>query len=181
MAEHGSLRGWAPRGRRLTAKVPHRRWKTTTFLAALRHDRIAAPWLLDGPIDGESFGAYVEKVLVPKLREGDIVIMSAVTTPGCLREFCVKSGLSVFLTAACGRSPEAPRAGTRQNLVGAVAAHDLDGSSSSSWLQPIGSRPRVVGGHRRFVGGIVRRAALDVEVSPNANRDDAGVDVVLAL
>ena len=69
------LRGWAPRGRRLKAKVPHRRWKTMTFLAALRHDRIDAPWLLDGPIDGASFRAYVEKVLVPTLRPGDIVII----------------------------------------------------------------------------------------------------------
>ena len=40
------LRGWAPRGERLRAKVPHGRWKTTTFLAALRHDRVEAPWLL---------------------------------------------------------------------------------------------------------------------------------------
>jgi transposase len=69
------LRGWAPRGKRLVAKVPHRRWKTTTFMAALRLDRIDAPWLLEGPIDGESFRAYVERVLVPTLREGDIVIM----------------------------------------------------------------------------------------------------------
>ena len=69
------LRGWAPYGERLIAKVPHGRWKTTTFLAALRHDRIAAPWLLDGPIDGESFRTYVEKVLLPTLRAGDIVIM----------------------------------------------------------------------------------------------------------
>lgn len=69
------LRGWAPRGRRLTSKVPHGRWETTTFLAALRHDRIDAPWLLEGPIDGESFRTYVEKVLVPTLRRGDIVIM----------------------------------------------------------------------------------------------------------
>ena len=69
------LRGWAPRGSRLKAKVPHRRWKTMTFLAALRHDRIEAPWLLDGPIDGDSFRAYVEKVLVPTLRPGDIVII----------------------------------------------------------------------------------------------------------
>ena len=46
-----------------------------TFLAALRHDRIDAPWLLEGPIDGESFRTYVEKVLVPALRPGDIVIM----------------------------------------------------------------------------------------------------------
>jgi transposase len=69
------LRGWAPRGMRLNAKVPHRRWRTTTFLAALRHDRIEAPWVLDGPIDGESFRTYVEKVLVPTLKPGDIVIM----------------------------------------------------------------------------------------------------------
>jgi transposase len=69
------LRGWAPRGMRLPAKVPHRRWRTTTFLAALRHDRIEAPWVLDGPIDGESFRTYVEKVLVPTLKPGDIVIM----------------------------------------------------------------------------------------------------------
>jgi transposase len=69
------LRGWAPLGMRLPAKVPHGHWKTTTFLAALRHDRIEAPWLLDGPIDGQSFQTYVEKVLVPTLRPGDVVIM----------------------------------------------------------------------------------------------------------
>jgi transposase len=69
------LRGWAPRGRRLPAKVPHGRWKTMTFLAALRHDRIDAPWFIEGPIDGESFRTYVEKVLLPTLRPGDIVVM----------------------------------------------------------------------------------------------------------
>ena len=69
------LRGWAPRGQRLTAEVPHGHWKTMTFLAALRHDRIEAPWLLDGPIDGDSFRTYVERVLVPTLKPGDIVIM----------------------------------------------------------------------------------------------------------
>ena len=69
------LRGWAPRGLRLQTKAPHGRWKTTTFLAALRHHRIDAPWLFDGPIDGESFRTYVEKVLVPTLHPGDIVIM----------------------------------------------------------------------------------------------------------
>jgi len=70
-----ALRGWAPRGQRLAGKVPHGRWKTMTFLAALRHDRIEAPWLLDGPINGESFLLYVEKVLLPTLHPGDIVIM----------------------------------------------------------------------------------------------------------
>ena len=69
------LRGWAPRGQRLEAKVPHGHWKTMTFLGALRHDRVEAPWLIDGPINGERFSLYVEKVLVPTLRPGDIVIM----------------------------------------------------------------------------------------------------------
>jgi len=69
------LRGWAPRGLRLKAKVPHGHWQTMTFVAALRHDRIDAPWLLDGPINGETFQLYVEKVLVPTLKPGDIVVM----------------------------------------------------------------------------------------------------------
>ncbi len=69
------LRGWAPRGQRIKASVPHGHWQTMTFLAALRHDRVTAPWLLDGPINGESFRVYVEDILVPTLRPGDIVIM----------------------------------------------------------------------------------------------------------
>jgi len=69
------LRGWAPRGRRLKAKVPQGRWRTLTLLAALRCDRIDAPCVIDGPIDGESFLAYVEQVLVPILKPGDIVII----------------------------------------------------------------------------------------------------------
>lgn len=69
------LRGWAPRGERLLAKVPHGRWTTMTFLAALRHDRLTAPWLIDGPINGESFRLYLDKVLIPTLRPGDIVVM----------------------------------------------------------------------------------------------------------
>jgi transposase len=69
------LRGWGPRGKRLPGKVPQRRWKTMTFVAALRLDRIDAPWLLEGPIDGETFRTYVARVLLPTLRQGDIVIM----------------------------------------------------------------------------------------------------------
>jgi transposase len=62
-------------GPRLVAKVPHGHWRTLTFLAALRFDRIDAPCVIDGPIDGETFLAYVEQVLVPTLKSGDIVIM----------------------------------------------------------------------------------------------------------
>jgi transposase len=69
------LHGWAPKGRRLTDKVPHGHWKTATFLAALRNDRIEAPCLFDGPINGERFLAYVEQFLVPTLKRDDIVIL----------------------------------------------------------------------------------------------------------
>ena len=69
------LCGWAERGRRLVDKIPHGHWKTTTFLAALRNDRIDAPCLFDGPINGERFLAYVEQELVPTLKPGDIVVL----------------------------------------------------------------------------------------------------------
>lgn len=69
------VRGWAPRGQRLKEKVPHGHWRTLTFLAALRHDRITAPCVLDGPINGESFRAYIEQFLAPTLAPGDIVVM----------------------------------------------------------------------------------------------------------
>jgi putative transposase len=69
------LRGWAPKGERLVDKVPHGRWKTATFLAALRNDRIDAPCLFDGPINGERFRAYVEQFLAPTLKPGDVVIL----------------------------------------------------------------------------------------------------------
>src|SRR6476660_5490634 len=67
--------GWAPKGERLRAGVPHGRWKTTTFVAALRLSGRVAPMVLDGPINGPAFQAYVEQVLVPELKRGDIVVM----------------------------------------------------------------------------------------------------------
>ena len=67
--------GRAPRGERLRAAVPHGHWKTTTFVAGLRNSGMVAPMVLDGPINGAAFQAYVEQVLIPELRPGDIVIM----------------------------------------------------------------------------------------------------------
>jgi transposase len=67
--------GRAPRGERCRAAVPHGHWKTTTFTAGLRLHGLAAPMVLDGPMDGDAFRAYVEQVLVPDLDPGDIVIM----------------------------------------------------------------------------------------------------------
>jgi transposase len=69
------LRGWGAKGKRLRGFAPHGHWRTLTFLGALRCDRLAAPCVFDGPINGECFRAYVEQQLVPVLKTGDIVIM----------------------------------------------------------------------------------------------------------
>ena len=69
------LRGRAPKGERLRAGIPHGHWKTTTFVAGLRLDGIAAPMVLDGPINRDAFQAYVDQVLVPELKPGDVVVM----------------------------------------------------------------------------------------------------------
>ncbi len=69
------LRGRSKRGERCHAAVPHGHWKTTTFTAGLRLDGLTAPMLLDGPMNGAAFLAYVEQVLAPTLAPGDLVIM----------------------------------------------------------------------------------------------------------
>lgn len=69
------LRGWAPKGERLPGAAPFGHWNTSTFIAALRCDRIDAPWVFDGPVNGDVFRTYVEKVLIPTLVPGDVVVM----------------------------------------------------------------------------------------------------------
>jgi transposase len=69
------LRGWSQKGKRLVDKTPHGHWKTSTLVAGLRSDGVVAPVVFDGPINGISFRAYLEQVLVPVLRAGDIVVM----------------------------------------------------------------------------------------------------------
>jgi transposase len=70
--------GWAKRGERLVYKLPHGTWKTVTFVAALRHDRVTAPLVLEGPMTGEIFKAYVEQHVAPTLQQDDIVFMDNV-------------------------------------------------------------------------------------------------------
>jgi len=72
--------GRCPRGERLRVGIPHGHWKTTTFVGALTLRGFIAPFVLDGPINRDAFETYVEKVLVPQLRAGDIVIMDNLTS-----------------------------------------------------------------------------------------------------
>lgn len=67
--------GRCPRGKRLAATRPYGHWQTLTFVAALRCDRLAAPCVFDGPINGPRFLAYVAQCLLPTLSAGDIVIL----------------------------------------------------------------------------------------------------------
>jgi len=67
--------GRAPRGQRRRAGVPHGHWKTTTLVAGLRASGLVAPFVLDGPINRSAFEAYVEQILVPERRVGDVVIL----------------------------------------------------------------------------------------------------------
>jgi transposase len=69
------LRGRARRGERLVGKIPHGHWKTTTFVAGLRSDALTAPCVIDGPMNGNTFLAYVEQILAPSLKPGDIVVL----------------------------------------------------------------------------------------------------------
>lgn len=67
--------GRCPRGTRLIGRVPHGHWKTITFVAALRHNGITAPFVVDRPMNGAIFRIYVERVLAPTLKPGDVVVL----------------------------------------------------------------------------------------------------------
>tara|TARA_R110002051_G_scaffold176316_1_gene246287 strand:+ start:3213 stop:3734 length:522 start_codon:yes stop_codon:yes gene_type:complete len=69
------LRGWGPKGTRVLGRAPHGKWRTLTFLAALRANGLKAPCVFDGPVNGEAFRAWVAQMLVIELSLGDIVVM----------------------------------------------------------------------------------------------------------
>lgn len=92
------LYGRAQRGTRCRAPIPHGHWKTTTFVGALRCDTLTAPMVLDGPMNAATFLAYVESVLVPALRPGDIVVMDNLPAhkPQGVRRAIEAAGASLF-------------------------------------------------------------------------------------
>jgi hypothetical protein len=107
--------GRAPRGRRLVAKVPHGRWHTLTFLPALRHDRLDAPCVFDGPINGELFLNYVEQVLVPTLKPGDIVVFDNLGShKGKAVRRAIAVGAKLFFLPPYSPGPQSDRTGLRQ-------------------------------------------------------------------
>ena len=96
------LYGRAPQGKRLVDKVPHGHWKTTTFICGLRYDGVTAPFVLDGPMDGPHFLAYVEQILAPTLKKGQIVFLDNVSThkvDGVEEAIKARGACAVFLPA----------------------------------------------------------------------------------
>jgi len=93
------LYGRALRGRRLLAQAPFGHWKTTTFVAALRQGGLTAPMVLDGPMTGEAFLAYVEQVLIPTLEPDDIVVMDNLPAhkTAAVRDAIAAAGAQFFL------------------------------------------------------------------------------------
>jgi len=108
--------GRSPRGKRLVAAVPHGHWKTSTLVAGLRLDGIVAPLVIDHPMNGVTFRAYVEQHLAPRLTQGDIVVcdnLQCHKAPG-VRAAIEARGAELPLPAALLARPEPDRAGLRQ-------------------------------------------------------------------
>lgn len=119
--------GRAPRGERLVAAVPHGHWRTTTFIAGLRQSGVIAPLVLDGPMTGAAFRAYVEQALAPTLKPGDVVVMDNLAAHKVvgIEEAITLAGASLLYPTApisirssnsspnsrpcCARPPPAPR------------------------------------------------------------------------
>jgi len=110
------LYGRAATGQRLFAKAPFGHWKTTTFVAALRRNGLGAPMVLDGPMTGQAFLAYVEQVLIPTLKPGDIVALD---------------NLPAHKIAAVRGAIEAVNAGEKMHRRAGVKMHHGGGRASS--------------------------------------------------
>jgi transposase len=74
------FRGRCPIGQRCIGAIPHGHWQSSTFIAALRHQSVAAPFLIEGPVDAEVFTVYLQQVLCPQLLAGDTVILDNLST-----------------------------------------------------------------------------------------------------
>jgi transposase len=92
------LRGWGPKGQRLRSSVPCGRWQTVTMICGIRHDGACAPGLIDGPMDGPAFLAYLEQQLLPELEAGDVLVMDNLSTHKVagVAELCGRFGVEVL-------------------------------------------------------------------------------------
>ena len=108
--------GRSPSGERLVAAVPHGHWRTTTFIAGLRQTGIVAPLVLDGPMTGLAFRAYVEQFLAPALEPGDVVVLDnlAAHKVDGVRQAIAAAGASILYLPPYTPGPQPDRAAVRQ-------------------------------------------------------------------
>ena len=110
--------GWSPKGARLVDHAPFGHWNTQTFIAALRHDRLDAPWVIDGAMNRELFELYVETQLAPTLRPGDVIILDNLSSHKSPKAAATMSAEPDRdgLRKAQGPDPESRRANLRGSL-----------------------------------------------------------------
>jgi transposase len=100
------LYGRSPRGQRCLSAVPHGHWRSSTFLAALTHQQVAAPFLVEGPVDAEVFTVYLQSVLAPCLRPGDTLILDNLATHKIQRVESILADCGVALRYLPPYSPD---------------------------------------------------------------------------
>lgn len=121
------LYGRCVRGARLVDQTPHGHWQTTTFLAALRHDGLTAPLVIDGAIDGPMFRAYVQQHLVRTLRERDIVVMDNLSSHKVQGARVDRGGRSARgVSAAVQPGSESDRAGVCEDQIDPASGGTAD-------------------------------------------------------
>jgi hypothetical protein len=142
------LRGRARRGQRVLGATPFGHWNTSTFMAGLRHDRLIAPLVLDGPINGRSFRAYIEQFLAPMLTSGDIVIADNLGSHKVagVREAIEAKGGKPDVSARLLTRPQPNRAGFQQaqNLSAPRRAAHKNFSLADNWTDTRSLHPNRV-------------------------------------
>jgi transposase len=139
------LCGRAPRGKRLMQKVLYGHWTTATFIAALRSNRVTAPFVLEGAMNGETFRAYVEHILAPTLKRGDIVFMDNVPihkVAGVREAIELRGAILVYLPAySPDLNPIEQMFAKLKSVLRKVAAYTLKGAaySMTSLCETIGA------------------------------------------
>ena len=146
------------RGERLRAGVPHGHWKTTTFIAGLTTRGMIAPFVLDGPINRDAFETYVEKVLVPELRPGDIVIMDNLSSHKGprVREMIEAAGASLLYLP-----PYSPDFNPIENAFAKLKAHLQKGRRANRQWSLGRHRPHHRHLHTRRIHKLLRRRRID--------------------
>lgn len=130
------LTGWAPRGERLIDHAPFGHWNTQTFIAALRHDRLDAPWVIKGAMDREAFNLYIETQLAPTLQPGEVVILDNLNVHKSATAQALLKAQKNWLLFLPKYSPDLSRGSARSGLKQATGLFPGRPSPPLRWPSP---------------------------------------------